>query len=579
MPKSIVPFKMKQARAGAAGKSVEERVHEYVEENTFLEGQRQYWENHWKEITEYVLPDHGMYRGEDDPADQGKKKRSSILDDTAEGSLEVLASGMQGGLTSPARPWFKLGLMDDELEQYQPVKSWLGQVERRMYRVFSRSNFYDTMHSVYLELGGFGTAPYIELEDPIRIIRFESLPPGQYSLALNENGVVDTIYRRYWQTIRQLERRFGKEALSENLQAKLEQGKAQPYEYVECLHVIQPREDRDRTKLGNLDFEFESIYLEYDNAKDFLSEGGFQEFPVMAPRWKVAGSNPYGRSPGMRVLPNVKMLQEMQKAQIVALHKRNNPPVRVPSFYKGKLKTYPGGTNYFAAGQDPGGLAPLYEVTPDVDKTEMKIERVQFAISVGLYEDLFKMIAATKYGQPPTATEIAERHEEKLIMLGPVIERQTHEALDPTINRTFNIMWRRGMLPPPPEVVQGLELRVEYISLLAQAQKLVATRSIRGIVGFVAELADATQSPAPWDKVDLDVAIDAYHEAVGAPADMLVADDEVQKIRVQRAEMIRQQQAREQAAQNIDAMKTMSETSMDREQPTALVELQKSLEG
>jgi hypothetical protein len=576
MAKSVVPFKMKQARAAASPMSQVERAQEYIDKNHHLENQRLYFEQHWKEITEYILPDHGFYKEDDDPTYQGKKVRSSILDDTAEGSLEVLASGMQGGLTSPARPWFKLGLQDDDLEQFHPVKEWLGQVERRMYRVFSRSNFYDTMHSVYLELGGFGTAAFICLEDPQRTVRFEILPPGTYCIALNEYGRVDTLYRRYWQTLRQLAYRFGEESLSETHQQRLDET---PYDWVECLHALQPREDRDRAKLDNLNMPVESVYLEYDNPENIFSESGFQEFPVMVPRWKVPGSAAYGRGPGMRVLPNVKMLQEMQKAQIVALHKRNNPPVRVPSFYKGKLKTYPGGTNYFAAGQDPGGLAPLYEVVPDVDKTEGKIERVQFQIKEGLYEDLFKMISVPQYGSPPTATEIAERHEEKLIMLGPVIERQTHEALDPCIDRVFNIMLRRGLLPPPPQVVQGQELRVEYISLLAQAQKLVATRSIRGFVAFIADMAEAMQSPAPWDKIDLDKAIDAYHEAVGAPADVLVAEDEVQKIREMRRQAQLREQQRREIGENIEAMQQLSETSTDKSQDTALMELQKSLEG
>ena len=51
----------------------------------------------------------------------------------------------------------------------------------------------------------------------------------------------------------------------------------------------------------------------------------------------------------------------------------------------------------------------------------------QNAIKQGFFNDLFLMILSDKN---MTATEVARRHEEKLAILGPVIERQNSEMLD-----------------------------------------------------------------------------------------------------------------------------------------------------
>jgi len=554
--------------------SLEERARQYVEQNRFLEEQRSNWETHWQEITDYIVPRRGFYPRAGKKPNEGEKKHSKIINGVATRALRVLAAGMQGGLTSPARPWFKLGLVNDELEDQANVKAWLGQVEKRMYRVFARSNFYDTIHAIYTELAGFGTSSLFEEEHFDKVICFRVLTAGTFCLATDEYGVVNTIFRRFWLTAKQMASKFGEEALSDGIRKVL---KRTPYEYYEILHAIQPRDNRDRTKRDNRNMPYESLYLEFRNPKQVLRESGFNEFPCFCPRWDVTGADTYGRSPGMDVLSDVKMLQELEKSNIVALHKRNDPPMRAPSYYKGNIKTFPGGINYFGTGQDPGGLQALYEVDPDVDKTQAKIEKVEMAIREGLYNDLFLMILERPN---MTATEVVERHEEKMLMLGPVIERQTHELLDPCIDRTFNIMIRRGMIPTPPEEIQGQELRVEYISLLAQAQKLVATQSIQGFTGFVTDLAVATQNPEIWDKVDTDKAIEAFHDSVGAPAELLRADEEVVAIREGRRKAILEEQARQREERNIASMRELSQTPTGEEGgQTALSDLKRTLEG
>jgi len=551
----------------SSARTTAERISEYNQHYLHIEEQRQEWETHWSEITDYILPRRGFYSSKGFQANKGEKRHDNIIDGTATRALRVLAAGMQGGLTSPARPWFRIGLVDEELEQFKRVKLWLADVEKILYRTYSRSNFYHAIHSTYTELGGFGTAALFQQEHPQRDVHFIVLTAGEYCLALNQFLEVDTIYRRMWRTVRQMIERWG-DNVSDEVQRAAEKT---PYEYYEILNLIRPRGSRNAKKLDSANMPWESIYLEYDNPKDILSEGGYNEFPAHCPRWDVTGSDVYGRSPGMDVLADVKALQEYASGNIRAIHLRNDPPILAPSYLQSDLRTYPGGVNYFATGQDPGGLKPLYEVQPDVQHTLQLIQDTRDGIREGLYNDLFLMILERPN---MTATEVIERSEEKLLMLGPVIERQMHELLDPCIHRTFSILSRKNALPPPPEEIQGIDYRVEYISLLAQAQKRLATANMRGFVGFVADIAQARQLPDAWDKVNIDKAIDAFGDAYGVPADIIMTDDEVEQIRRARQAAMERERMRREAGEEIGAMKTLADTPTGGE--TALTDLMRA---
>ncbi|MEW5726178.1 MAG: portal protein, partial [Thermodesulfobacteriota bacterium] len=157
-----------------------------------------------------------------------------------------------------------------------------------------------------------------------------------------------------------------------------------------------------------------------------------------------------------------------------------------------------------------------------------------------------------------TATEVVERHEEKLLLLGPVIERQQSELLDPLIERAFGILERSGRLPGAPPEIQGHDLKVEYISLLAQAQKLVGTQAVQSVLQFVGGA--AAIDPRVLDKIDLDEAVDVYAEMTGVPPRVVRADEEVEKLRAERAESSRRDQAAQAALAAIQGAKSLSET-------------------
>ena len=498
-----------------------------------LRQERSSWEGNWQEISDYILPRKGIYNGQ--RPNNGRRKGSKIIDSTATRALRILAAGLQGGLTSPARPWFRLGISDRDMSRHKAVREWISKVESTMYRALARSNFYSCVHSLYTELSGFGTGILYCEPDSDRGIRFRTLTAGEYCLATDEQGRVDTVYREFKMTARQLEKRFGIDALPANVRTSLSVNRDH---WFDVLHVVQPRDEFDSQKLDKQNMPFESVFLLSGQGGHVLSESGFMENPYMVPRWDTTAMDVYGRSPAMDVLADVKMLMEMSKSQIQAVHLTLRPPMKVPSMYSRRLNLLPGGQNPVEQNQQDS-VSPLYQIRPDLAGVSNKISDVRTAIREGFYNDIFMMMAGSNR-KVITATEVAERHEEKLIQLGPVIERQHTELLDPLIERVFGILYRSGKLPEAPSMLDGIDIKVDYISVLAQAQKMVGTQSIQALSEFVGRLAAVNSEVL--DKVDMDRAVDDFAELIGVPSGIVRSGEEVEKFRDLRRKLIYEQQ-------------------------------------
>jgi len=518
--------------------------------------QRNRFEAHWREIVEFQLPWRGKglwSKPSETEVNDGAKKHGSIFNSVPEDAHEVLAAGMHSGLTSPARPWFRLTIPDADLADDYQVKVWLWEVERRIMQVFARSNIYNALHAMYNQLGGFGTAAVALEEDFYTVIRAKSFEIGEYWIGADHRGVVDTFYREVWMTVGQVVNKFGIGNCSTTVQRLFENGNLE--KPVAVCHLVEPNDDRMKLELPR-DFSWRSIYFEYGlEGNKFLDVGGYQEFPIIAPRWDVAGSNVWGYAPGMKVLPDCKMLHKLERKSLVALDKVIDPPVTAPGNLKGSLiNTMPGGLTHADSTGTGVGIRPLYEIRPDLPAAEQKIMRVEQRIQRGLFYDLFMMLSGAPVPSQMTATEVLERHEEKLLMMGPVLERVHSEALTPLIDRTFAIMWRGGLIPEPPEEIQGESLRVEFISVLAQAQKMINVTSLQQTMAFVGNLVAA--APDALDKIDTDEAVELYADAVGVSPKLLRPEEDVQKIRDDRA-------AAQQKQQNLAAIESITKSTQN----------------
>jgi hypothetical protein len=461
------------------------------------------------------------------------------------------------GVTSPARPWFRLEIKDKGLMESGQVKTWLHDTAALLRAIFAASNTYRSLHTIYEELGLFGTACSIVLPDFDNVLHHYPLTIGEYALATNSRGEVDTVCREMQMTVAQLVEQFGAESCSQTVRNLWNQGNYDAW--VDVIHMIEPRKERDSSKRDARNMRFSSCYFEpsRDNWDQFLREGGFSQFAALAPRWVVTGNDVYGTSPGMECLGDVKQLQHQQLRKGQAIDYQVNPPLTVPTRYKEANKArLPGGVFYVDQSSAREAVRSAFDVNLNLQHLMMDIQDVRERIRSAYYADLFLMMASDSRSGI-TATEVAERHEEKLLMLGPVLERLHNELLSPLIDLAFSYADRAGILPPPPPELEGMELGVEFISVLAQAQRAVATQGMDRLLGTVGQM--AAIKPEVLDKIDFDQVVDNYGEAYGVDPKVIVPDDQVAAMRQQRAAAMQAQQSAATAPQVVESAKTASE--------------------
>ncbi len=512
------------------------------------------WFDHWREISEYQQPRLGRFFESD--SNDGRKRHQHIIDSTALFAARTLSSGLMSGMTSPARPWFRLGLQDRELAKSGPVRSWLFQTTTLLRAVFNKSNTYHALHSLYDELGLFGTGATIVLPNFENVIHHHALTIGEYALGINELGAVDTLVRETRMTVGQLVKQFGKANCSSAVVRIYDRGNYD--ERVPVVHLIQPRRDRDARKLDNRNMPFESVYIETGGNDDKpLSESGFKRFRALTPRWSVTGNDTYGAGPGMEALGDVKQLQHQQHRKSQAIDYKVNPPLQVPTSLKSAaFNRLPGGVTYVDSVGNSQAVRSAFDVDLDLSHLLADIQDVRERIRSAFYADLFLMLA-NETRSNVTATEVAERHEEKLLMLGPVLERLQNELLSPLIDLAFDECRDAGILPPIPEELAEQEIEVEFISTLAQAQRVVSAQSTDRFLGSVTSL--MTVKPDVIDKVNFDKAIDDYAELYGTNPDIVNSADVVAELRAQRERAAAAAQAAAAAPVAADTAKTASE--------------------
>ena len=517
--------------------------------------EREAWEPVWKELARQMAPYLGYFDG--DQANDGRRRDDAIIDGTPLRAAHVFVSGLQSGLTSPARQWFRLALADPDLSKYTPVRAWLDDVQMRMTDVFAKSNFYNELLRVYNELSVFGTAAVQMNEDYRSVIRCRAFTAGEYALGLDSELRVDTLYRKIRMTPRQMAGAFGEKNMSQSARDALERGGREVL--FDVHHLIEPNDGDIPGVLD--DFPFRAVY--WENAEDdkLLRVAGYHEFPAPAPRWNATGRDIYGRGPGWDALGDCRMLQKMQEDKLKALDKFVDPPMQAPNAARRTgVNLLPGGINYHDEMTPNSGVRPVYQIQPDLQALEFSVEKTQEAIRQTFFNDLFLMIAAT--GRPQmTAREVAERYEEKLLMLGPLLERTEGDLLSPAIGRTFSIMERVGLIPPPPPEAEGMDLNVEYVSLLAQAQKMVGTAGIEQFVAFAGGVAGG--SPEALDTVNADEAVRIYADMLGVPATLVRSEEDVASIREQRRKQMEAQQQAQMGMQAAQGAKTLSETNTE----------------
>jgi hypothetical protein len=519
-----------------------------------LKIERASWWEHWQDISTHLLPWNGRYFRQD--RDKGRRRNNKIYDNTGIRALRTLAAGLMAGATSPARPWFRLGTHDPELNNAQPVKLWLDEVAQRMHAVFQKSNTYDALQQIYEEMSAFGTGASIVLPDFNTVIRHYPLTVGEYAIATDWQGRVTTLYREFEQRVSQIVKEFGLKNCSSTVQAMYASGQLEAW--VPIVHAIEPRSDRDPSKRDARNMEWASYYFELSgNSDQVLREGGFKQFPAVVPRWAVAGGDIYGNSPGMEALGDIKQLQHEQLRKAQGVDYQTNPPLQAPDSLKNRdVERLPGGITFIPAGGASAKIETAFDVQLNLGELLADIQDVRERIRQSFFSDIFLMLANSTNPQM-TATEIAARQEEKMLMMGPVLDRINNELLLPLIESTFTHMAEMGALPAAPPELAGMDLNIEFISVLAQAQRAIGTNSVDRFVGSLGTVAQ--MKPDVLDKFDSDAWADAYSDMLGVDPKLVLANDQVAIIRKTRADAQAAQQKLAAAEQVSNAAKNFGQ--------------------
>ena len=529
--------------------------------------ERETWSSYWQDLSRFFLPSRARFLTTDN--NRGDRRNQHIVDPTATIAARTLASGMMSGITNPARPWFRLTTPDPQLAELDAVKEWLHTVTLRMNTVLSRSNFYEQLPTHYGDLGVFGTAALIIEEDEDRVIRCQSFPIGSYFLANDAYGRVRTFAREFTLSVSQIVQEFGEDNpnYSQSLKSSIKE-LAWRDQYT-LVHMVTGNPEHNGISEAGPFKPFASYYWESGAGrnetgpsvpKGFLRVAGYDEFPVMASRWQAVGEEAYATDcPGMVALGDVRQLQLGVRRLMQAAEKTISPPLQIPaSMRNNKLSFAPSDVTVNPTPGQP--VTPLFEVRFPMGEWDAILGQLRGRINTALFADLFLMLQMDQRNERATAREIQERHEEKLLALGPVLERLNTDLLNPAIDRIFNIMARRGLIPPATADIEGMEMRVEYISLMAQAQKLVGVGGMERFANTATMLAANTQNPAMLDKLDMDQWVDEYGEMLGVPPTVIRSDEDVAEMRQAQAEAAQAMRQAEEAKMQAEAVQKLSQT-------------------
>lgn len=509
-----------------------------------------WWTQNWSDLAEFILPRRSIWLtqstgGNPNPNNmtRGRPLNTAIVDPTATQAVRVCASGLMSGLASPSRPWFKIIPGIRRLELDQAARLWLDDTEDRLYNVIAESNFYNTFAQECEDLVVFGTAPSIIYEDAEDLIRMYNPAVGEYYLSNSATMRINGLYRLFVMTVAQIVDFFGIENCPGDIVSLWnEKGNSLEVER-QVAHAIESNFGIGPTEAGKIEgnFTWREIYWVYGSGSSRpLSIKGFVDQPFTAARWSTQSNDAYGRSPGMDVLPDVMQLQVMTRRMAEAIEKQVRPPLIGEMSLKNKpTSTLPGHLT-FVTDIGPGkGIRPIYEVAPDIRGMSENIMAIERRIQAGLFNDLFLMLEQ-KVGDRATAYEVAQKIQEKLQVLGPVIESLIAESLKPKLKRIYNICKRKGMIDPPPPSLQGVPLDLEFISMLALAQKGAATGGIERLMQLLGGL--QAVYPQAKDNIDVDALVREYNELLGNPQKILFGPDDVAQQRQAAAQQAQQQQ-------------------------------------
>src|SRR5271157_1150432 len=393
-----------------------------------LADQRLPWEPMIDNIIMYV--NHGRRFVQDWNLWDGQQTGQEVFDDSAMLARNKLVDGMVGYLCSRNQPWFALELPGKfnfphtsamrswsgrRVDEYPQVQRWLQDCQTVMYSAFNRSNFYDTIPEFISDGATMGTAT-IQIEEDIPQATTVFTVPHfrECFIAENQWGRVDTIYRVYTMTLRQMVQKFGLDKMREADDNWDNAYKQNMYEERQVLHAIYPRKDFNPYRMDGKGKQWESVWLYRKGGKvleyrrggkvdttsaegvTLLAEGGYDSMPTITWRWRKNNDEVYGRGPAHDAFVSIAQANQMGRTNLITAHQAAEPPLVAYSDQRGSIQRGPAGITYLESNRgDIRARAPMSLYT-GVQQLPFNIEfqdRVRQIINQHFHTDVFSMIS------------------------------------------------------------------------------------------------------------------------------------------------------------------------------------------
>lgn len=523
-----------------------------------LKEERNPFEAVYKDLVDYILPSAGRFEATD--RKDGENMYDLIYDATATDAVGILAAGMLSGMTSPARPWFRLTTGDRRLDERSDVKRWLADTTEAMQIVFLQSNVYQALEQCYRELGVFGTACMLALPSKEHVIHVHSMTVGEYWIAEDYEQRVNTVFRRFTLTAEQMVEQFGLDKVSRTVKENYNDPRNR-YRTHSVIHAVYPRKEyiegspmKDKRRYASVYFEEKANDLDGDKV---LLEEGFDTFPGLCPRWEVHGGSSYGTSPGMKALRPVMGLQVEVKRKGQGIDYQTNPPMMYPDTMEDRQSDFaPGGISYYTPGAGAQQAVPAVAATVNLQHLLADIQENRATIGSFFYKDLFTAIMSTPRTNR-TAYEVDQIAQERMALLGPVLQRLNAELLGPLIRSAYDCMVKAEIVDPAPEGVDSITVTFE--SILVQALRSAGITAEDRFLSTVTALAQVDNTIL--DNVDLDRVVQNRGSDQGVDPRILRSPEEVSEIRQARMQAQQQQVQMAQVAQGAEIAKTMAEVN------------------
>lgn len=511
----------------------------------------------WKDIRALIYPWIGKF--EDDGKPNQPRKDYMQFNSTPMHCANVAAAGLHGGITPRSRPWFRFTVMHEDLLKETDVANYLYTVQEITAHILAESNAYLELIKFWLEIVVFGIAAILIEQDFNKGISCHTFTCGEYMVAHDKDGVVNTFARKFSMTAIQMVERFGEGRVSHAVIEAYKDSRDTEKEFTVCC-LIEPNDKRIPNQSGFRNMPYRSMYWEDGQSEKFLSLGGYEEFPVICSRWNVVGSEVYGNSPGWYAKNESSVLQEQMRERAEAVAINNRPPITAPNSLYGKnlIHAVPGGVTWVDSGNQEG-IKPLYHMPIDIRQQTETILESEDRIKKHFFYDLLLMFSSDDRVNV-TATEIMKRYEEKLQTLGTMLERSEAEILEPLLNRVGGILGRAGIFPNPPEILEGMQIKPEYTSVLTQAIKQVGISAIQDVAAFAGNLAG--MFPEVVDGFNAVNAVSTVAVKMGVPPNIIRSPEEVAQIQAQRQQMQEAQIALQSGMQVAQGAKLLSETNI-----------------